>query len=230
MYFTSRLSVTQLEPGLLTTGTYTWTATVEESGIGTNNPWYMVASATCADRPPGYDLEGESTPISTVGSKEAAPDCLPGRKMIGGGAAIRSLADQKRVGLTMARVDALGGLLRTQAHAAPLGAAAPWGLTATVVCAAENIEGYEIRDAISSDDPQDWSEEIQSASVTCSDGRYALTTGGALSTDAGGRATLGGIGSWGVTGGSAIGHEPFPTTQQWGFVLARMVCATAELE
>jgi hypothetical protein len=76
----------------------------------------------------------------------------------------------------MARVDALGGLLRARAHAAPLGAAAAWGLTATVVCAAENIEGYEIRNAISSNDPQDWSEEFQSASVTCSDGKYALTT------------------------------------------------------
>ena len=228
--FTSRLSVTQLEPGQLTDGRYTWSATVEESGIGTNNPWRLVAHATCADRPPGYDLEGESTSVSGAGSKEVAPDCLPGRKMIGGGAAVRSLADTKRVGLTMARVDALGGLLRARAHAAPLGAAEPWGLTATVVCAAENIEGYEIRNAVSSDDPQEWSQSIQSATVTCPSGKYGLTTGGALSTDAGGRATLGGIGSWGRNYGSATGHEPYATSQAWGFVLVRMVCATAELE
>lgn len=228
--FTSRLSVTQLEPGLLTDGRYTWSATVEESGIGTNNPWRLVAIATCADRPPGYDLEGESTSISGTGSKEVAPDCLPGRKMIGGGAAIRSTADTKRVGLTMARVDALGGLLRARAHAAPLGAAAPWGLTATVVCADDNIEGYEIRDEVSSDDPLEWSQSIQSTSVTCPSDKLALTTGGALSTDAGGRATLGGIGAWGLNYGTAVGHESYPTSQTWGFVLARTVCATAELE
>ncbi len=227
--FTSRLSVTQLEPGLLATGRYTWTATVEESGIGTNNPWRLVASATCADPPPGYDFESGSTRISTAGSKEVAPDCLPGRKMIGGGAAIRSLADQDRVGLTMARVDALGGLMRARAHAAPSGATKAWGLTATVICANQNIEGYEIRNAISSDDPADWSRSIQSASVTCPSDKLALTTGGALSTDAGGRATLGGILA-GSNYGQAIGHEPFPTSQRWGFVLARTVCATAELE
>ena len=56
----------------------------------------------------------ESKRISTAGFKEVAPACLPGRKMIGGGAAIRSLADQDRVGLTMARVDALGGLWKSQ--------------------------------------------------------------------------------------------------------------------
>jgi hypothetical protein len=227
--FTSRLSITQVEPGLLTTGRYTWSATVEESGIGTNNPWYMVAMATCADRPPGYDWEADSTPVSTVGSKAADPGCLPDRKVIGGGVAIRSLADQVRVGLTTARVDALGGLLRARARSAPVGAAAPWGLTATVICAAEDVEGYEIRDAISSEDPQRWSESIQSAGAGCSDGKHALTTGAALSGDAGGRATLGGIfTSDGY--GNVTGHESYATTQQWGFVLARIVCATAELE
>ena len=229
VHFTSRLSITQLEPGLLTTGRYTWSATVEESGIGTNNPWYMVAIATCADRPPGYDWEADSTPISTDASKQADPACRPNRKMIGGGVAIRSLADQKRVGLTTARVDALGGLLRTRARSAPVGAAAPWGLTATVICAAEDIEGYEIRDAISSDDPLEWSRSIQSAGVGCSDGKYALTGGAALSSDAGGRATLGGIFT-SDSYASVTGHESYATTQRWGFVLARMVCANADLE
>jgi len=219
--WTRHLTITQLEPGLLADGRYTWTAAMEERGTGTSNPWMLLSSAHCVNRPPQYALRQEMTPISPEPSKTAAATCPTGTKMIGGGAAIRSLAEREQVGLTMARVDALGGLMRTQAHAAPTGTTEPWGLLATAVCADARIEGYEIRNAISSEDEDEWARPIQIAEAGCSRGRTPLSAGGAVSDDGGGRAALGTIASYGLV----IGHEPYPTNQPWGFVLARLICA-----
>jgi len=218
--WTRYLTITQLEPGLLSDGRYTWTAAMEESGPGTSNPWMLMTSAHCINRPPLYALRQEMTPISSEPSKTVAATCPTGSKVIGGGAAIRSLADKEQVGLTMARVDALGGLTRTQAHAAPTAPTEPWGLLATAVCADGRIEGYEIRNATSSEDEDEWSRPIQIAEAGCSRGKEPLSTGGAVSDDLGGHATLGTIASYGLV----IGHEPYPTNELWGFVLARLIC------
>lgn len=217
------LTITQLEPGLLIDGRYTWTGAMEESGAGVSNPWVLRVTAECADRPPQYALRQEMAPVSDEPSKTAAATCPTGTKVIGGGAAVRSLAEKRRVSLTMSRVDALGVLMRTQAHAAPRGTTEPWGLLATAVCADQRIEGYEIRNALSSgeDEEDKWSQPMQSAVAECSLGREPLSAGGAVSDDLGGYAGLGTVATYGL----AIGHEPYPNNENWGFVLARLICA-----
>lgn len=222
----NQLALTQTEPGLLPDGRYTWSAKVAETSVGTPHPWRMQVIAICADRPPRYDLESASTDVSTNAVQETHAVCAGGRAVLGGGARVRSLAENPGVSLQVNRVDALGGLMRAQAAAHPRAGSAPeWGLTSVVICA-DKPSGWEMVNDLSTEPA---SAPVQDEDALCTGNRRTLSVGAALTADGDGRAGLHVVGA-GVRRGFVRGVEHFPTNLNWGPVLVRMICADADPE
>jgi hypothetical protein len=220
----SQVTLTQMEPvSNPSVGLYWWAATATETYSGTPYDWQLSVTARCADRPSGYQFAGAALPLSDDPIQEVTAQCPDGKYNLGGGARIYSEIPgaDTGVGLQVARIDALGHLQRAQAAEHPNGFPYRWGITATMVCAAQP-DGWAITNGANRQ--EDASDTIQNAYATCPDGRVLLSAGGAISSGAPANATIGSI-HGGTTGSQFTGVEHEPTDVAWGPVLSRSTCA-----
>jgi hypothetical protein len=199
---------------------------VNAGGSGVDGAWWVEAYALCADPITGHRISESANklPSSTpVQKADAFCDTAHGERVLGTGA--RVLDTSFQVGLQVARVDALGGIARAQAHEDASGYPFAWRLKAYAICA-PRPQGYEIRTGASK---ESGSEPDKDAHAGCSSADKQMLGAGAAITDVAPghvslqqvypRSSLRSMDAWAV--------ENTPLFLPWDFIIARGVCVDA---
>ena len=198
----------------------------EENGVGTSDPWQVVAHAVCAPNT-GHQLnpvivEGRST-FSSASVHTAAAVCPSGKRVVGTGAT--SYAVNGQVALQVSRASASGDIARAQAHEDVDGWGGSWFVSSWAVCA-NPPAGYQV---VSGQSTEHNSETFKAADRSCPAGKRALSVGAALTSTAPAEVAL-----WNVAFDTAdlsqfgaAAQENWPFFTSWDYLLVRGICVTA---
>ncbi|MGH8480349.1 MAG: hypothetical protein ACREXK_12425 [Gammaproteobacteria bacterium] len=188
----------------------------------TDDNWWVVAWAICADPLPGYHIVHSKTAPSSADVQTAEARCPSGRRALGVGAEILAPANSHGVGLQVVRASGNGDLTRAQAHEQPQGYPYDWQLVASAICA-DTPEGYQVRYGESEEQA---SETTKYAQAYC----YGQITGAgaAVSNVAPGNVALYFVvprrPSDERTNSAAAAAEITPTSEPWDFIVAQAIC------
>jgi hypothetical protein len=219
-------------------GRYSYQVTAAALPPGPPSDWRIEAFAFCADPIPGYEIVPRVTGFSAGNVQTADPVCPSGKRVLGSGARVDFPPEEPKqgVGLQVARVDALGGMVRTQARRTTVGPSpSQWRLTGYAICSNQPF-GYLV---VGERSPEEGSERAKYAYADCPSlplsnwmarRRRFLSIGGAVTNVAPANISLGRLAPdrwWdGYADDSAFatGVENTPTSADWDFIVVRIIC------
>jgi hypothetical protein len=224
-----QLTLTQLEPSSsLPTQSgprHGYTVSAAETLPGTNNLWYIDGWALCAKPVVGLAVYEQPSGKSSDSMQATAVGCPPGQVVLGSGARITypSSPGGQGVALQVVRPSGTGDVARAQAHEGPGDYSNPWMVTAIAVCAPKP-SGYQIVFWPSLDPP---TSVVKTATSTCPGNLRVISAGAATSNVAPGNVSLTEVNPQTNRTVQAKATENFPTSEDWDFIVASAVCATA---
>jgi hypothetical protein len=137
--------------------------------------WSITGYGVCATPPPGYQIVSFETASGSPSTKATGVNCPAGKRVVGAGARIKSIA---RGGVTIDRIRPNGALTNVAVSAHEYGADWPyaWSLVAWGICA-DPLPGLEL---VTVTTPPD-SDEVAVAIAACPAGKHLLGLGAELS-------------------------------------------------
>jgi hypothetical protein len=191
----------------------------------TDDNWWVVAWAICADPLPGYHIVHSITAPSSAEVQTAEARCPSGRRALGSGAEILAPDHPHGVGLQVARASSNGDLTRSQAHEQPQGYDYDWQLVASAICG-DTPSGYQV---VYGESEEGASERRKYARAYCSGFRRLTGVGAAVSNVEPGDValywivptSLGGENRGEATAGAVWTS---PLSGSWDSVVAQAIC------
>jgi hypothetical protein len=224
-----QLTLTQLEPSrsiLTQSGNrHGYIVSAAETIPGTDNLWYIDAWALCAKPVAGLAIYEQQSGSSSDSVQATAVGCPTGQVVLGSGARITYPVSPggRGVALQVVRPSGTGDIARAQAHENPNGYSGSWMVTASAICAPKP-SGYQVVFGASLDPS---TSAVKTATSTCPGSLRMISAGAATSTIAPGNVSLTEVNPQTDRTVQSKATENFPTSQDWDFVVASAVCATA---
>ena len=218
-------TLTELRPIYRYDGTRdAFRVTAAETPLGTPETWLVQAYAVCVPKVQLHNwvIVPATSPLSSNAVQAKAAVCPAGRRVLGTGISVSDPFGG--VVLQVTRPSAPGDIARAQAREGVNGYAPNWSVTAYAICA-DPPPGYVIPpfgQSLGSD-----SESWKIAGSTCPAGKYAHSAGAALNNLAPANVSLQAVfPAGGGRSSQAIAVENTPTTEDWDYIVASVVCAS----